>query len=142
MSASIGLKKGKVKIPKGKDNYGDSYPYIAEFLAKTAQKLGVDSPKSFEFEDPAFYDEVFPPDELPPEVRRRLKTQKEWHPASSGLRTFSALLEHFRKREPRVEAALQKQNTSSDVVIYELEVFVSILHHAAKSKDMFRIIAA
>ena len=135
----VRLKKGKPKIPRGKDNYGDSYPYIRDFLHKVARKLGVDSPRSFEYEDPEFYAEIFPPDELPPAVRRKIRTQKQWHPAYKGHRTFAAMLEYFRDGGPRLDRALEKENIQREVLIYQFEVFVHILGDAAEKKDMFRI---
>ena len=134
MSSYINLKKGSGKKSKNHDSYGDAYPYIREFLDKTAKRLKVEPPTSFEFEDPQFYGEMFGED-LPPAVAKRMKNQKEWHEASSGLKTFGALLDHFR-------AAGQKTvppNIELKGLLYELEAFYIILEAAAKKKDSFRI---
>jgi hypothetical protein len=134
VSSHIKLKKGSAKTPKSHDPYGDTYPYIREFLDKTAKKLKVEPPGSFEFEDPEFYAEMFG-DDLPPDMAKKMKKQKEWHNASVGLKTFSALLEHFRAAgdsaaPPKVEPR---------ALLYELEAFHIILEAAAKKKDSFRI---
>ncbi|MEO7297033.1 MAG: hypothetical protein ABI042_00500, partial [Verrucomicrobiota bacterium] len=118
VSSYIKLKKGSGKIPKSHDPYGDTYPYIREFLDKTAKKLKVEPPTAFEFEDPEFYAEMFGED-TPPEIAERMKNQKEWHDASTGFKTFTALLEHFRAggdkaAPPKVELR---------ILLYELEAF-------------------
>ena len=134
VSSYIKLKKGKGKIPKSHDPYGDTYPYIREFLDKTAKTLKVELPTTFEFEDPEFYAELFDGD-LPPEMATRIKKQKEWHDAALGLKTFAALLNHFR--------AVGKEGDPDGVdrqsLIYELEAFQLILDAAAQKKDSFRI---
>ena len=134
MSSYIKLKKGNGKPPKSHDEYGDTYPYVREFLDKAAKKLKVDPPTSFEFEDPEFYAEMFG-DDVPPEMAKKMKTQKEWHDASVGFRTFSALLEHFRAAG---EMAMPPK-VDPRGLLYELEAFHLILDAAAKKKDSFRI---
>ena len=134
VSSCIKLKKGNGKVPKSHDPYGDAYPYLREFLDRTAKKLKVEPPTSFEFEDPEFYAEMFGED-VPSEMAKKLKKQKEWHDTAIGLGTFRALLEHFRSAgdkgvPPKVEAK---------ALLYELEAFQIILEAAAKKKDSFRI---
>ena len=139
MSASmmVKLKKGKAKMPKGHDPYGDALGHILKALDKVAKQLKVTAPSEFEFEDPEFYKEFFGEDlkELPPKVARRIATQKEWHDAAAGVETFSKLLEHYRKSGESADKVEPK------VVIYELEAFKMVLEEAAKKKDSFRLMA-
>ena len=121
-------------MPKSHDPYGDTYPYVREHLDEFAKKLKVERPTSFEYEDPAFYAEMFGAD-VGPEIAGRLKKQKEWHDASSGLKTFATLLKHCRDMGDKAAP----KNVEAHILIYELEAFHSILQDAAKKKDSFRI---
>jgi len=132
----IKLKKGKPKAPKGHGEYGNALPYMMKDLDQVAKKLKVTAPSEFEFEDREYYKEFFGEDlkGLPPTVAKRMATQKDWHEAEAGLKTFSKLLEHYRKTG---EAA---KKVEAEDVIYELEAFKGVLEEAAKKKDEFRLL--
>lgn len=134
VSSYIKLKNGNGKIPKSHDPYGDTYPYIREFLDKTAKALKERLPTTYEFQDPEFYSELFDGD-MPPELAKRLETQKEWHDAAHGLKTFASLLSHFRAIDEEIDPGGNDRRS----LIYELEAFQIILKAAAKKKDSFRI---
>ena len=72
---------------------------------------------------------------MPDAVASRLRTQKTWHDSALGLKTFSALLEHFRGKGKNV---IEDGDEYVDL-LGDLGEFESILRDAAASGDSFRI---
>ena len=137
-SVVIKLKKGKAKAPKGHGEYGNALPYMLKELDQAAKKLKVTAPSEFVFEDPEFYKEFFGEDlkGLPPTVAKRIATQKDWHEAAVGVKTFSKLLAHYRKTGGAAKAV---EAVEAEDLIYELEAFKMVLEEAKKGE--FRLMA-
>jgi hypothetical protein len=130
VTASIKLKNGRKKAPQ-------SFTYIRarKSLDSTAKKLKVQPPTSFEFEDPDYVRETVGSEYVTPKWIKRWETQKEWHKASLGLKTFRSLLDHYQARQDLIPSEVG----DGSAFLQDLEGFCSLLASAAKRRDSFRI---
>jgi hypothetical protein len=125
----------KLKTDRGMSPQNYSHPQVREFLDKAARKLKVAPPTKFEYEDPEYFIQTIGREFVRPKMLKRWKQQKEWHEASTGLQTFTALLGHFRA-EGTSGVPL---GVDHEGFLHDLESFHAILLTAAKKKDSFRI---
>lgn len=132
-------KAGVVTEPGDSISIGGTLPYVLEVLHKLASKEDLRSLKDFIFEDPEFYLEMFG-EEMPPKVKKQLKTQKEWHTCQEGLDAFEAMLSVLKAQKPKVlETMFRGTRVSSDAATSELKAIAELLKAGAKRKDQFRI---
>ena len=123
--------------PEGNQVFGNNLPKAWDELGKAAEELGVRTPESFLWEDPAEVEDIL--DELPESaaapLRKRMASQAEWHPLSDGLATFRALLERYADH-PKAG----KRAKAAKSVAWDLLAFVRVLEHAkAKGERQFRV---
>ena len=130
VTASIKLKNSRKKTPQS-----FTYIWARKRLDTTAKKLKVQPPTSFEFEDPDYIRQTVGSEYVTPKWIKRWKTQKEWHKASLGLKTFRSLLDYYDARQDLITPEVG----DASAFLLDLEGFCRLLASAAKRRDSFRI---
>jgi hypothetical protein len=108
----------------------------AEDLNGVAEAAGAKPLLAYLFEHDEFlYVETL--DGCPPEFARRIadtlcvvQKQAHWHEPCEGLKTVSALVDHYRKKQ---------DFEGADVVLEDLEAYMRVLAEAEQDGDKFRL---
>jgi hypothetical protein len=135
----IRLKEAGVPTaPDGLDGYTMVLPYVRPVMDAAAREIGVTPPSDFVHADRGEHEEMLD-GELPEGLAGRLDRQREWHDPAEGLRTFRALLDHFRAREAELPDLMVGAKYDGEAMLITIGAIAGILEAARGSGDSFRI---